>query len=195
MKNWFSPSKSQTGLTLIKRSTSAEQEIHALEQQILVVQNERDNLLRRETIYKENLNTIQRQFEEYKKRSKQEFATLESSLKMSLFKETVIPLLDELHRTLLYAPKELWPNAWFQGLTLTIRTFHNLIRQWGVQIYYGKGKTFDAYNYEAVLTEVHPEIDEGTIIRALLPGYWFSDDNKITIIRRAQVVVSAKQRD
>ena len=181
------------GLTLVKRSSTAEQEIQVLHQQVILMQQERDDALRKAAIYKENITTLQRQLEEQKKRSKQELAMLESSLKKALFKEQIIPLLDELHRTLLYAPKELWSDSWFQGFTLTARAFENLIRQWGVNIYRGKGSIFNAYNFEAVLTEVHPELEEGTIIRVLLPGYWFPSDKQI--IRRAQVVVSVKGAD
>ncbi len=98
----------------------------------------------------------------------------------------LLPVLDDLRRTLAEAPPDLITHTWVQGIVLLRRRLVAILDQQGVRHIGQPGDQFDPRCHEAVAKEERSDISEGTILRVELPGFTIED----LIIRPAQVVIA-----
>jgi molecular chaperone GrpE len=158
---------------------SQEEAAPSLEQQLAEAESQkqacRDALLR-----------AQADFVNYKRRATQEQSEARVSARAALL-ETLLPVLDDLGRALESAPEELAEQPWVQGIHLVARRLTTTIQQLGMRQIGSPGEQFDPRQHEAIMTEPHPDMPEGTIVHVVRPGYALGE----RVIRPAQVVVAA----
>lgn len=128
----------------------------------------------------------QADFINYKRRATQEQGEARASARAALL-ETLLPVLDDLGRALESAPEELAEQPWVQGIHLVARRLATTLQQLGMRQIGFPGEQFDPQQHEAILTESHPDMPEGTIVHVVRPGYTLGE----RVIRPAQVVVAA----
>jgi molecular chaperone GrpE len=98
----------------------------------------------------------------------------------------LLPVLNDLERTLNKVPPELSNDPWVQGIRLVARRISTLFEQLGIQQVGTPGEPFDPHQHEAIATEMRSDVPEGTILRVDRPGYLAGE----RVIRPAQVVVA-----
>lgn len=98
----------------------------------------------------------------------------------------LLPVLNDLERTLNKVPPELSNDPWVQGIRLVARRISTLFEQLGIRQVGTPGEAFDPHQHEAIATEMRSDVPEGTILRVDRPGYLAGD----RVIRPAQVVVA-----
>ncbi len=151
----------------------------SLEQQLAAAQDQKqacqDALLR-----------AQADFINYKRRATQEQGEARASARAALL-ETILPVFDDLGRALESAPEELAEQPWVQGIHLVARRLATTLQQLGMRQIGSPGEQFDPRQHEAMLTESHPDMPEGTIVQVVRPGYALGE----RVVRPAQVIVAA----
>jgi molecular chaperone GrpE len=128
----------------------------------------------------------QADFINYKRRATQEQEKARVSAQVRLL-ETLLPVLDDLGRALESAPEELAEQPWVQGIHLVARRLATTLQQLDMRQIGSPGEQFDPRQHEAVMTEPHLDMPEGTIVHVVRPGYTLGE----RVIRPAQVIVAA----
>jgi molecular chaperone GrpE len=98
----------------------------------------------------------------------------------------LLPVLNDLERTLNEVPPELSNDPWVQGIRLVARQISTLFEQLGIRQVGTPGEAFDPHQHEVIATEMRSDVPEGTILRVDRPGYLAGE----RVIRPAQVVVA-----
>jgi molecular chaperone GrpE len=98
----------------------------------------------------------------------------------------LLPVLNDLERTLNTVPPEASNDPWVQGIRLVARRISTLFEQLGTRQAGTPGEAFDPHKHEAIATEMRSDVPEGTILRVDRPGYLAGE----RVIRPAQVVVA-----
>jgi molecular chaperone GrpE len=139
-----------------------------------------------ETLAEERLNDLRRvaaDFDNYRKRSAREQASLVQRASERLVKE-LLPVLDDLERAL-GAAEQHEEAQLEEGVKLVHRSLAEALRKEGVSEIEANGR-FDPHVHEALLTQPS-EAAEGTVVEVLQKGYRLGD----RVLRPARVVVSA----
>ena len=134
----------------------------------------------------EHLNDLKRlaaEFENYKKRTAREQASLSARATERLVKE-LLPIVDDLERAL-QAAEEHEEAKLEEGVRLVHRQLASALEREGLAEIETNGK-FDPHVHEALLSQPS-EADEGSVIEVLQKGYRLGD----RVLRPARVVVSA----
>jgi molecular chaperone GrpE len=105
---------------------------------------------------------------------------------MSLL-EKLLPLIDNFDLGL-DAAKQAGEAAApvVEGFSMVRRQFDDFLRDQNVEVINAEGATFDHNIHEAVGSEPHTEVPEGTVIRQIRRGYSLKD----RLLRPAAVIVS-----
>jgi molecular chaperone GrpE len=134
----------------------------------------------------EHLNDLKRlaaEFENYKKRTAREQASLSARATERLVKE-LLPIVDDLERAL-QAAEEHEEAKLEEGVRLVHRQLASALQREGLAEIETNGK-FDPHVHEALLTQPS-EADDGSVIEVLQKGYRLGD----RVLRPARVVVAA----
>jgi molecular chaperone GrpE len=125
------------------------------------------------------------EFENYKKRSDAEkLSLLEYAGEKLVLK--IIPVYDDLQRSLLHIEDEKNIQAVKDGLQLVLDKFTKVFEEIGVTKMETKGKEFDFNLHEALLQQPAENIPANTVIDEVEPGYFYKDK----VIKHAKVIVS-----
>lgn len=138
----------------------------------------RDELETREKELVERLARMQADFENYRRRSREDAAAATGRGKESLLK-ALLPVLDNLDRALAYAEDE--------GLRLLARQLHQTLAAQGVAVLDPMGEAFDAKQHEAIAQQAAEGVKAGTIVAVAEKGYALEG----RVLRPARVVVAA----
>jgi molecular chaperone GrpE len=145
-----------------------------------------DPLAAAEAKAQEHLDDLKRlaaEFENYKKRTAREQASLSTRATERLVKE-LLPIVDDLERAL-EAAEEHEEAKLEEGVRLVHRQLASALEGEGLAEIETEGK-FDPHVHEALLSQPS-EADEGTVIEVLQKGYRLGD----RVLRPARVVVAA----
>ncbi|PJA97364.1 MAG: nucleotide exchange factor GrpE [Ignavibacteriales bacterium CG_4_9_14_3_um_filter_34_10] len=125
------------------------------------------------------------EFENYKKRSDAEkLSLLEYAGEKLVLK--IIPVYDDLQRSLLHIEDEKNIQAIKDGLQMVLDKFTKVFEEIGIKKMETKGKEFDFNFHEALLQQPADNIPANTVIDEVEPGYFYKDK----VIKHAKVIVS-----
>jgi molecular chaperone GrpE len=147
-----------------------------------------DPLAAAEAKAQEHLDDLKRlaaEFENYKKRTAREQASLSARATERLVKE-LLPIVDDLERAL-EAAEEHEEAKLEEGVRLVHRQLASVLEREGLAEIETDGK-FDPHVHEALLSQPS-EADEGSVIEVLQKGYRLGD----RVVRPARVVVAAQK--
>jgi molecular chaperone GrpE len=159
----------------------AKQQLDQVEERVQV-----DPLAAAEAKAQEHLDDLKRlaaEFENYKKRTAREQASLSARATEGLVKE-LLPIMDDLQRALEAAEGHEEAKL-EEGVRLVHRRLAAVLEHEGLDEIETNGK-FDPHVHEALLSQPS-EADEGTVIEVLQKGYRLGD----RVLRPARVVVAA----
>jgi molecular chaperone GrpE len=128
---------------------------------------------------------LQADFDNFRKRMRQEKETLVDYANHSLF-EKLLPIVDNLERAVSVSPEA--GDTVLEGVVLIRRQFMEILEKEGVVPMECRGEPFDPHFHEAVLQEKSQDCPAGTVLEELRKGYM----NKDKILRVSQVKVASE---
>lgn len=137
--------------------------------------------------YLADLQRMQADFENYKKRQAAESKEFSSHLAKAIVSD-LVPVLDNLHAAAEHVPAELRESPWVMGITYIEKQFEDALKNYGVvPIEVKVGDAFNPLEHEAVdqKTEAGKE-SEHKIEQVVQKGYKVGD----RVIKAARVIVS-----
>ncbi len=168
--------KKSTSKTPRESVKSLKVKITALENDLLI-QSEETNRISEKNI------RLLAEFDNYKRRTQEERGNLLKYGGESLAK-SVLPILDDLHRTL-EADGKTKARTILEGVELIMSKLDKTLEEQGIVVFDSVGQDFDPELHEALISE---ESDKGdnVILKEFEKGYRYNDK----ILRHAKVVVS-----
>ena len=153
--------------------------------------NKEEQLLNEVTILKEEKLRLLAEMENFRKRFEREKIDLIKFSNINLIREILSPG-DNLERALAAIPKdEKLPQPiknLVEGLKMVQKEFSTILEKNGVKKVDSINKKFD-HNYHQAMMEIEKEdVDEGTVVQEIQPGYIMHD----RLLRPAMVGVSKK---
>ncbi len=129
------------------------------------------------------LQRLQAEFENYKKRTEREFAAYKE-VAMGACISALLPVIDNLELALKNATKEE-KDGFYKGIELVYAQFLSILHELGVEEIKTEGR-FDPRLHEALLAEAHEGSEKNTILEVLQKGYRLKD----RVLRTAKVKVA-----
>jgi molecular chaperone GrpE len=149
---------------------SEESRIEALEKEL---EDQKDKMLR-----------LAAEFDNYKKRTAREYATLIESANLDLIR-SLLDILDNFRRALASA-KDADAEAIFKGMEMIYNQFDALLKERGLEEIEAEGQPFDPELHEAVMTTQTDEVPEDYVVSELQKGYMM----KGRVVRHSKVAVA-----
>lgn len=128
---------------------------------------------------------LRAEFDNHVKRTQKEKSELIAYAGDQMIRK-MLPILDDLHRTMGHAGNVPKDNPLVQGVGMIIEKFTKILEAEGVNKIESVGQVFDPELHEALMRRPSDDHPEGTIIEEFEPGYQYRD----RVIRHAKVVVS-----
>lgn len=114
------------------------------------------------------------EFDNYRKRTERERATLSDSIAAGVLEE-LLPLLDDFERALGVDISNATADSYRQGVELIHRQLADLVRKRGVTPIEALGADFDPNYHQAVLYEPAEGRRDGEVIEEFRRGYMIGD--------------------
>lgn len=133
----------------------------------------------------DDLQRVQAEFINFKKRSDEEKAMLSQFAKADTVKK-LLPIIDDLERALAHAPKDLKGNKWAEGVTKVYDRLLAQLEKMQIKKIEALNKPFDPLYHAAVSME--GEGHEQVVSEVMQNGYLCGDQ----VIRHAAVKVVSK---
>ena len=137
-----------------------------------------ERLAAREKELVEKLARLQADFDNYRRRTREDMAQATARGKTESVK-ALLPVLDNLDRALAHAQDE--------GLKLLARQLQSALAAQGLLVLEPLGEAFDAKVHEAIASEAREDAKAGTVLTVVEKGYAL--DGKL--LRPARVIVAA----
>lgn len=131
-----------------------------------------------EADYLSDLQRLQAEFENYRKRMMKEQADSSVRAKARLV-ESLLPVLDNFERAISH-------GEGVEGVALVYREFKTALENEGLEEVPAEGEPFDPNLHEAVQSREDPSVAEETVVEVHRRGYRFGDQ----LLRPATVVVA-----
>jgi len=157
---------------------------------MIQLQQELEKERRLATEYKEHLQRIAADFENYRKRLEKEREDFVKFSKEDLIHE-LLPLLDNFEMALHHVKNTSDPKKIIEGIELVERQFHNILKKEGLEVIETKGKKFNPHIHEAIIHEETNKYSDDLIIKELRKGYILGGK----VIRPAQVKISKRKKE
>lgn len=126
----------------------------------------------------DRLARLQADFDNFRRRSREDAAQASARGKLD-FVKSVVPFLDNLDRALGHANDE--------GLQLLARQLQGALTAQGLVLVSPEGEAFDAKLHEALGTEAREGVKSGTVVAVVEKGYMLDG----RILRPARVIVAS----
>lgn len=163
------------------KETAHEELKEALEEKAVSLEKEENSSKNEANDLIEQLQRIQAEFENYKKRSEKEKQEI-----LILGKATVIVkilnILDDFERAFELI-KETKEKELQKGVEMIIKQLHKFLQEEGIRAIQTEGKTFDPFMHEAMKVESSDK--DNVVLKELQKGYLFN--NKV--IRTSKVII------
>lgn len=148
------------------------------ETEIVKLQQENDAL-------KDQILRAAADFQNFRRRVEQDKRQLRQFATENLVAE-LLPVLDNFERTLAAVESGATIESLVEGVKAVDRQLRSVLETQDVRRIAAQGAPFDPDQHEAIATEEHPELPDGTITAELQAGYKMADK----IIRPARVKVA-----
>jgi len=125
-----------------------------------------------------------------RRRHDDQLANLKTTLKAGIIRE-LLPIVDNLERSLKHVPKELADSDYVKGVQGIIKQFAKTLADMGVRRIKTVGEPFDPYFHEAVSME-DGDGDHEEVIEELQAGYQLGEGKDAEILRHAMVRVAMR---
>jgi len=145
-----------------------------------------EELEREKEEYLQGYLRLRADFENYKRRTRQEMQQAADGGKEELLTQ-LLPVLDNLERALASAGE---PEKWRSGIEMIFRQFLGVLAETGLKPIPAVGESFDPKRHEALMREPSSQ-PENIILEELKKGYFFKDKT----LRPSLVKVSAFDPD
>jgi molecular chaperone GrpE len=126
------------------------------------------------------------EFENYQKRNQKEREQERRYWYTPLVLD-LLPVLDNLERTLAAAQKAGEMGPLVQGVAMVQGQFLEMLKRHGIVRIEAEGKAFDPHVHQAVVQQASPEHKPGTVLQVLEQGFMNHD----RVLRPAKVMVSS----
>jgi molecular chaperone GrpE len=167
------------GAELETAEDKPEDRISLLEQELKIVQQSKDE-------YYNRLLRTQADFENFRRRNRQEMEQLSIYAGEELLKK-ILPVIDSLERAVNCFTETTDSSSWQEGVQLTLKQFKNILQSEGLEPIPAMGSSFDPQVHEAVFQEESEEVELPTVVAELQKGYKY----KNKLLRPALVKVAA----
>jgi molecular chaperone GrpE len=136
--------------------------------------------------YLDHLQRLKAEFENYRKRVRRDGEELRLRAAEGVV-ESLLPVMDNMQRAL-HAAEQHEEGQLIQGVELVAGQLRNVLASHGLErLEVEVGSRFDPTMHDAVLTQPSDELEEGSILRVLEPGYLLHG----RLLRAAKVIVVA----
>jgi len=153
--------------------------IEQLERELAEAQSVKDE-------YYNRMLRIQADFENFRRRSRQEFEQASLNGEEKIVKK-ILPVLDSMERAFGSMNGSNSENAgWVEGMQLIFRQFQNILTAEGLEPIAALEQPFDPQVHEAVLQEARADVAEPMVVEELQKGYKY----KGRLIRPSMVKVA-----
>lgn len=144
-----------------------------------------ENLEKENVELKDKLLRRVAEFDNYKRRVEIEQTNL---LKYAAegFIIKIIPIYDDLVRSLAHAKDDSNSNAIKDGLKMVLSKFSKILEEQGIKKIEAVGQPFDVNFHEALMQRTSDEVPPHTVLDEIEPGYIYKDK----VIRHSKVIVS-----
>lgn len=153
------------------KSKILKQKLHEAEQKIAELQ---DQLLRTAA-----------EFDNYKKRRESELGSFIANANADLI-ANILPVLDDLERSLKIDPASGDLNSFFQGVELIYKNLIRILENQGVKPIAAVGQPFDPEKHAALMQVESKDYPSGTVVEEHVKGYTMNG----RVLRHSQVLVS-----
>lgn len=157
-------------------------QIKHLEEELATLRQEKD------TLYNQMLR-VQADFENFRRRSRQEFEQLSLYAGEELMKK-ILPVLDSLERAVACSDAADNGRSWREGVELTLRQFQSILKADGLEEIPAINEPFNPELQEAVFQEESDAVQGPTVVEQMLKGYKY----KGKLIRAALVKVAVPKQ-
>lgn len=126
------------------------------------------------------------EFDNYKRRTEGEFAALSRFAAENLITQ-LLPVLDDLQRTVRSAKENPGSDALLKGAELVLAKFLKTLEGQGLKALDAAGKEFNVDYHDALMQVPRADVPPHTIVEEVEKGYQLFDK----VIRHAKVIVAA----
>lgn len=130
---------------------------------------------------------LQADFDNYRRRTKEEQARLSKTVTASVIKK-FLPVLDNLDRALAHMSKDENAGPYLEGFQLMEKVFNKVMQEFGLVEIDAQGKPFDPYYHEALMEIQSDDVEEDTVAAVLQKGYMIGEE----VLRPSKVQVAHK---
>jgi molecular chaperone GrpE len=163
-----------------------EQSSAGLQERILQLEQELQQALQAKDENYNRLLRIQADFENFRRRSRQEYEQVCRCAGEDIIKK-MLPVVDSLERAIHCFTESSDYCSWQDGVQLTLKQFNDILKSEGVEPVNALNEAFDPLIHEAVVQEESEAVEAPTVIAELQKGYQYR--NKL--LRPALVKVTA----
>lgn len=132
----------------------------------------------------ENLQRLQAEFENYKKRVEKEFIEFRKYANEELISELLL-IIDNFELAIKNKDKK---EDFVKGVELIFSQFYELLEKKGLKVIESEGKKFDPCLHEALLKDENADFEQDMITEELQKGYLLGDK----VLRHSKVKVNKK---
>jgi molecular chaperone GrpE len=157
---------------------TAKAQLAQLEQELQQAKREKED-------YYARLLRSQADFDNFRRRSRQEYEQACLYGGEDLLKK-ILPVLDCLERAVVSFSDNNDQSSWQDGVQLTLKQFQTILTAEGLEVIEALDRPFDPQVHEAVLQEQSAAVTEPTVVQELQKGYKY----KNKLIRPAMVKVA-----
>lgn len=140
--------------------------------------------------YKDLLYRKAAEFENYKKRSENEAASIMKFASESLIAD-LLPVIDDFERSIKAARNSKDFESLYRGIELVQQKFLKVLEKRGVKVFETVGKEFSVEFHDALLQIPRDDVPSHTVLEEIEKGYMLNDK----VIRHAKVIVSTEPTD
>jgi molecular chaperone GrpE len=145
-----------------------------------------EDLRRQVEVTRDQLLRKAAEFENFRRRSENDFATIVRSANESLI-TSLIPIVNDFVRSLALGKDQKDPEAFFKGVEMIHMKLMRVLELQGVTSFESLGKPFDVGYHDALLQVPRTDVPPHTVIEEVERGYMLHD----RVLRHAKVIVSA----
>ncbi|HPA46625.1 MAG TPA: nucleotide exchange factor GrpE [bacterium] len=124
--------------------------------------------------YLDHLQRLKAEFENYRKRTERERAQWADRL-LEDFMMELLDVVDNLHRAQIVAEETHSVESYKEGVEMVFGRLLDVLRSRGLERIATVGEPFDPYLHEAIMQEERTDVEPGTIVEEITPGYVLGD--------------------
>ena len=136
--------------------------------------------------YKDQLLRKAAEFENYKRRTEQDFGNLVRNANENLL-FSLLPVLDDLERSLKHGSDQKDPDSFYKGIELIRSKLGNILEGHGLAPFESVGKPFDVEYHDALMQVPNGDHPKNTVVEEIERGYTLNGK----VLRHSKVVVSS----